>query len=217
MKKSNHQLNFDLDKSAWVNERYLPKDEFDLKIEDISRNGYTILENRLNAEDIKHAIKKIDEVYETQIRDCGGEKALMEIGEQGLSRNLLEYDEFFLKLIAHKEILSIIRHFLGDYYTLYQFNGNLNIPNLPAASAPWHRDLTFRHFTSSRPICLTCIWVLDEFNETNDGITILPSTQKHDLFPSYEYVEKYQKKIFSADNALDYFKNHRFFFKKLIL
>ena len=78
---------------------------------------------------------------------------------------------------------------------------------------PWHRDL-FRHFTSSRPIGLTCIWVLDEFNETNDGITILPSTQKHDVFPSYEYVEKYQKKIFSADNTLDYFKNHWFFLKK---
>ena len=55
----------------------------------------------------------------------------------------------------------------------------------PATSAPWHRDLTFRHFTSSRPISLTTIWVLDEFNETNNGISILPSTQKHDVFPSY--------------------------------
>ena len=31
----------------------------------------------------------------------------------------------------------------------------------------------------------------------------MPSTQKHDLFPSYEYVEKYQKKIFAkAGSAL---------------
>ena len=89
-----------------------------------------------------------------------------------------------------------------------------------ALQLPVHPGIEIEHFdtlTSSRSICLTCIWVLDEFNETNDGITILPSTQKHDLFPSYEYVEKYQKKIFSADNTLDYFKNHRFFFKKLIL
>ena len=85
----------------------------------------------------------------------------------------------------HKDVLSLMQHFMGDYYILHQFNGNLNIPNLPATSTPWHRDLTFRHFTSSRPICLTCIWVLDEFNVTNNGLSILPSTQKHDIFPKY--------------------------------
>ena len=48
MKKSNNQLNFDQDKSAWVNERYLPKGEFDINIEDISRNGYTIIKNKFH-------------------------------------------------------------------------------------------------------------------------------------------------------------------------
>ena len=202
MKKPNNKLNFSIDRSAWVNEKYLPKEELDLKIEDISRNGYTILENRMNPKDIEYAIKKVDEVYESQLKDCGGEKTLIEIGEQGLARNLLQYDEFFLKLITHKEILSLMKHFLGGYYTLYTFNGNLNIPNLPATSTPWHRDLAFEHFTSSRPISLTTIWVLDEFNETNNGISILPSTQKHDIFPSFEYVEKYQSKIFAKAGSV---------------
>ena len=71
MEQPNHNLNFDSVKSAWVNEPYLPEGEFDLQVEEISRNGYTILENRLNQRDIKYAIKKIDEVYESQIKDCG--------------------------------------------------------------------------------------------------------------------------------------------------
>jgi len=197
MKQPNYDLNFDDVKSAWVNERYLPDGELDLQVEEIARNGYTILENRLNQADIKYAIKKIDEIYESQIKDCGGEEALIEIGEHGLARNLLQYEEFFLKLITHKDVLALMQHFLGEYYTLFQFNGNLNIPGLPATSTPWHRDMTFRHFTSSRPVALTTIWVLDEFNEENDGIAILQGTQKHDLFPSFEYVEKYQKKLYA--------------------
>ena len=42
-------------------------------------------------------MKKVDEIYETQLKDCGGEKNLIDIGEQGIARNLLEYDDFFLK------------------------------------------------------------------------------------------------------------------------
>ena len=202
MKKSNNPLNFDSEKSAWVNESFLPQNELDIITEDISRNGYTVIENKLNKEDIQYSLKKVDEIYETQLKDCGGEKNLIDIGEQGIARNLLEYDDFFLKLIAHKDVIKILNFFLGDYYTLYQFNGNLNIPNMPATSSPWHRDLTFRHFTSSRPISLTCIWVLDEWNEDNDGITILPGTQKHDVFPSYEFIEKFKKKVYAKAGSI---------------
>ena len=202
MKKSNNGLNFGLENSAWVNESFLPDNELDVIAEDISRNGYTVIENRLSKADIDYSIKKIDKIYEEQIKDCGGEKNLIDIGEQGIARNLLEYDDFFLKLITHKDVLKIVNFFLGDFYTLYQFNGNLNIPNMPATSSPWHRDLTFRHFTSSRPISLTCIWILDEWNEDNDGISILPGTQKHDIFPSYQFIEKFKKKIYAKAGSI---------------
>lgn len=196
MEQTNHKLDFDSTNSAWVNERFVPRDPFDLQVEEISRNGYTILENCLSSEEIKYVVEVIDRVYDTQIKDIGSEAALIEIGEQGLARNLLQYDEFFLKMIAHKDVLALMQYFMGDYYILHQFNGNLNIPGLQATSTPWHRDMTFRDFTSSRPIALTAIWVVDEFNEANDGISVLPGTQKHDIFPSFEFVEKYQEKLF---------------------
>jgi len=202
MEQQKHNLKFDVVKSAWVNERLVPNSEIDLHLEEFSRNGYTILENKLSPEDIDYATKKIDEVYNIQSEDLGGEESLIDIGEQGLARNLLEYDEFFLKLITQKDVLEIIQYVLGEYYILHQFNGNLNIPHLPATSTPWHRDLTFRHFTSSRPISLTTIWILDEFNEENDGIAYLPGSQQHDLFPSFEYVEKNQQKLYAKAGSV---------------
>jgi len=202
MEKKNQELDFDLDRSAWVNEKFEPKDQLENRFEEISRNGYTIFENKLNENEIQHAIKKVDEVYESQISDIGGEKNLIEIGEQGIVRNLLQYDDFFLKLIKHDDIIPVLNHFLGEYYLLHQFNGNLNIPKLQATSSPWHRDLTFHHFTSSRPICLTCIWVLDDFNEINNGISVLPGTHKHDVFPSFDYVKKSQNKIYAKSGSV---------------
>ena len=202
MNSKDHSLNFNTDKSAWVNERYIPQSQFDLEVEEITRNGYTILENRLSIEDVAYIRGKIDEVYECQLADFGGEEALIEIGEHGLARNLLEYDEYFLNIITHEDVLALIRHFLGKYFTLFQFNGNLNIPELPATSTPWHRDITFRDFTSSRPISLTTIWVIDEFNEGNDGIAILPGSHKHELFPSFEFAEKYQQNLFAKEGSV---------------
>ena len=202
MEAKNEKLNFDAERSAWVNERYIPDGEFDLQVEEFTRNGYTVLENRITPEEVAYARQKIDEVYELQVGEMGGEEALVEIGEHGLARNLLEHDEFFLKLMTHSDVQALIRHFLGEYFTLFQFNGNLNIPKLPATSTPWHRDITFRDFTSSRPISITTIWVIDEFNEENDGIAILPSSHKHEFFPSFEFVEKYQQKLYAKAGSV---------------
>lgn len=197
MKAKNEGPSFETERSAWVNERYIANNEFDLRVEEITRNGYTVIEDLLGVEDVSNISNKIDEVYDEQIADFGGEEALFEIGEHGLARNLLQYDEYFLDIITKPEVLNLIKHFLGDYCTLFQFNGNLNISDLPATSTPWHRDITFRDFTSSRPISMTTIWVIDEFNEENDGISILPGSQKHELFPSFEFAEKFQQKLYA--------------------
>jgi len=193
---SKENLDFTIQRSAWVNERFIPEGEFDLHFEEFERNGFTILENRLSKEEIAHAKDTIDRVYDEQVKEMGGEADLIEIGEHGLARNLLQYDEFFLKLIAHPDVMAFGKHFLGEYFSLFQFNGNLNPPKLPATSTPWHRDLTFRHFTSSRPLGFTTIWVLDDFTQENDGVYYLPGTHKHDAFPSFEYVDKFQQKLF---------------------
>jgi len=202
MEAKKQKLSFEAERSAWVNERYIANNDFDLRVEEFMRNGYTVLEGLLNATDVAYIRNKMDEVYDAQVADMGGEEVLIEIGEQGLARNLLEYDEFFLNLMTHDDVLALIRHFLGQYFTLFQFNGNLNIQNLPATSTPWHRDITFRDFISSRPISITTIWVIDEFNQENDGISVLPGSQKHELFPSFDFVEKYQQKLFAKEGSV---------------
>mgnify|MGYP003956295219 CR=1 FL=1 len=202
MKENINIQNFETNNCAWINERYIANNAFDLHVEEIKRNGYTVLTNQLNADRTAYVRRRMDEIYDAQITDFGGEEALIEIGEHGLARNLLEYDEYFLDMIINEYILKVVRYFLGEYFILHQFNGNLNISGLPATSTPWHRDITFRDFTSSRLISMTVIWVIDEFNELNDGISILPGSQKHDCFPSFEFADKYKKKLYAKEGSI---------------
>ena len=74
MNKPIQYIKFDGVKNAWVNERYVPNSELDLHLEEISRNGFTILENKLSREEINYAINKVDEVYELQTQDIGRKK-----------------------------------------------------------------------------------------------------------------------------------------------
>ena len=49
---------------------------------------------------------------------------------------------------------------------------------------------------------MTSIWVIDEFNEENDGIAILPCSHKHEIFPSFEYAEKHQQKLYAKEGSV---------------
>lgn len=217
MAHSELNIDFTGENSAWVNEKFDPKSEIDFHSEEIRRNGFSVLENRLNTLDVDRAKQRIDEIYDMQVQELGGEDLITEIGEQGLARNLIQYDDFFMKIVLHEDVLTIMKYFMGDYFSLFQFNGNLNIPKIPATSTPWHRDLTFRHFTSSRPISMTALWVLDDFNETNDGISILSGSHLHEVFPSYRYIERHKQKVFAKAGSviiLDGMMFHRSGFNK---
>ena len=201
-KSISKKVDFSHNMSAWANEIHEPNDEIDLFVEEIMRNGYTILENHLPEDEVSYCRKKIDEIYECQVEEFGGEDRLMEIGEQGLARMLLAYDDYFVKLATDAIVIEIVKRMMGDYFILYQQNGNLNPPNFPTTTNPWHRDLTFRHFTSSRPTALTALWVIDDFTEENDALSILPSSHKHEPLPSFQFVDKHSKKLITEAGSV---------------
>ncbi|MDA2932848.1 phytanoyl-CoA dioxygenase family protein [Acidobacteria bacterium AH-259-D05] len=196
-------VDFSAERCVWANELFQPADDIDLYVEELTRNGYTILKDRLDEESVAYARKRIDEIYEIQVREIGGEKNLELIGEQALARNLLAYDDFFIKLARHETVLKVMRRMLGEHFILYQQNGNLNKPNYPSTSTPWHRDLTFRHYCSSRPLALTVVWVIDAFTEANGGLPILPSSHREEAFPSWTFVEKFQQKLYAPAGTIE--------------
>jgi len=183
----------------------------DLHIEEITRNGYTLLENALSGEEVAFLQSgKLEEIYQQQLNDIGGEEKLNEMGDQFSIKHLLAYDEFFVKFLIHPKILKILEHFLGEFYILHLQNGVLNYPGVHHPAALWHRDFVYQHYTSSKPLGIGALFVIDDFNDETGGTMFLPGSHKFDAFPSSEYVNKHNKQISAKAGSILVFDSMMF-------
>jgi ectoine hydroxylase-related dioxygenase (phytanoyl-CoA dioxygenase family) len=169
--------------------------ELDFQIEEIERNGFTIIESVLSNDETCSIGLKMDEVYRKQIDDIGGEDKLWEIGDSDSVKHLMAYDEAFVSLLRHVKVLPIVRHFLKDYFVLNLQNGILNKPNVWNPASLWHRDLFFQHYTSSRPLSISALFSIDDFTAEMGGTYVLPGSHRHESFPSPGYAQKFEQQL----------------------
>ncbi|HYC62679.1 MAG TPA: phytanoyl-CoA dioxygenase family protein [Thermoanaerobaculia bacterium] len=174
-----------------IREVHQNADAFDQNVEEIRNIGYTVIDSGLSADDLQLIRDKIDEVYEQQVREIGGEEHLKRINDADVARSILAYDDLFVGLAAHASIVTILRRMMGEHFILMSQNGILNRPGDTPYSATWHRDLNYQHFVSSRPLSMSALYCIDDFRAETGGTWLLPASHKSEEFPSPEYVEKH--------------------------
>ncbi len=164
-------------------------------VEEVSRNGYTVLENCVNMEQLGFFSDQIDALYQLQVREVGDEEKLVKIGDELSVKHLVIYDEIFLSLAVHKEILDLVGEFLGEYFILNLQNGVINKSDVYHSARDFHRDLFFQHYSSSRPLAISALVCIDEFTSESGATFLLPGSHKFDAFPSPEFAKKHEKQI----------------------
>jgi ectoine hydroxylase-related dioxygenase (phytanoyl-CoA dioxygenase family) len=167
----------------------------DQAVEEIRISGYSVVPDVLSASDLQTIRQKLDHIYEVQVQEMGGEKRMHEINETDLVRLVLAYDDYFLSLATNPTALTIIERLLGDYYVIGQQNGIVNLPNRKNYQSSWHRDLSYQHFVSTRPLAISALFCIDDFSEETGGTYVLPASHKIETFPSQDYVLKHQQCI----------------------
>ncbi len=175
-----------------VNEINLSNTELDLHKEDILIKGYTIIENVLSPEELKYTRDVLDNLYKKQIEEIGSEELLFQINDAYNVRAPLVYDDFFLhKIAANIKVLEVVKDILGDYYVLMLQNGVFNMPmtNKKPNAYAHHRDLNYQHFVSSRPLALSALFCVDDFNKLTGGTVVLPHTHNFEKCPSLKYID----------------------------
>ncbi len=165
----------------------------DKSVEEIRITGYSVVPAVLSDSELEVIRKKLDELYEEQAREAGGEEHLREINDAHVVRLLLAYDEYFLGVATLPVVLTIVERLLGDYYVIAQQNGLINPPNVENYQIPWHRDLSYQHFVSSRPLAISALFCIDDFSQETGGTFLLPGSHKIEAFPSQEFVEKNER------------------------
>jgi ectoine hydroxylase-related dioxygenase (phytanoyl-CoA dioxygenase family) len=184
------------DQLLGISDRAKVTSEFELAIEEIRRNGYSVIEGVLTGSDLEilHA-GALERIYDVQCEEIGGEDVMLEIGEDGSVKHLYSYDPFFIGLLKKEVPLSLTKHFLGDKFSLYLQNAIMNYPTVENPASVWHRDLPYQHYVSDRPLSITTLYVIDEFSPETGGTWVLPGSHTNSDFPSEVYVNKHKRQL----------------------
>ncbi len=190
-------------KSYGVHETTVVRTEAERHAEEIRLFGYTIVQALLKPDEIPLVRQAIDRLYQSQADALGGEENLKKIQDANVVRCPLAEDKLFLDLATHPRILAVTQAVLGDTYILQQQNGVINPSNKENTQASWHRDLPYQHFVTSRPLAISALWCLDDFNEETGGTGVLPASHHAEPCPSVEYIAAHEKTVVaSAGDAL---------------
>ena len=88
-----------------------------------------------------------------------------------------------------------MKFFLGESFIINLQNAIINYPQIDNPASIWHRDLPYQHFTCSRPLSITVLHIVDDFNEETGGTIVLPGSHQYAEFPSTEFALKYKQQI----------------------
>src|SRR5262249_34740562 len=180
-------------KSYGVRESTLVSCGSELAAEEIRICGYTVVPGVLSEPELEAVRRKLDDLYKIQIKEIGGEQRLSEINDLNIVRLPLTYDDIFLHVATNRIALAIIVDLLGDYFILMQQNGIITLPERPNYQASWHRDLSYQHFVSTRPLAVSALFCIDDFSPETGGTHVLPGSHKVEPFPSEEFVKKHER------------------------
>lgn len=180
-------------KTHAVREFHQNLDAADFCAEEVRNIGYTVVQSGFSADDLQTIRQKIDNIYQLQLREIGGEQALTRINDANLARCLVGYDDYFLRLAAHPSIMSVAQKLLGEKFVLMSQNAIINRPGDQHYQVTWHRDLNYQHFVSSRPLALSALYCIDDFSEETGATYLIPASHKSETFPSFEYVARHER------------------------
>jgi ectoine hydroxylase-related dioxygenase (phytanoyl-CoA dioxygenase family) len=157
-------------------------------LERLRINGFSIVPEVLTAAELEECRKRLDEVYDLQVREFGVDR-LSAIKENDLARSPLSYDPFFLDIALKESILDIAHAAIGGGYVLLHLqNGIINRPDKKHHQSSWHRDLPYQEFVSSKPLAVGALFCIDQFTKENGCTNVLPFSHREEKFPSESFV-----------------------------
>ncbi len=166
----------------------------DAYLEDIRIQGYTVIESLFDKKTINEIRSKVYSIYQEQELSFGKDE-LDRISDTNICRCPMAHDISFAEYASNNLFMHISEYFLDNYFILNVQNANISKPNLKHVQSAWHRDLPYQNFTSSRPLGVNFLVVIDDFTIENGGIVVLPFSHKLEAAPSQQYIENNQKII----------------------
>lgn len=166
-----------------------PATATDLALEELTRNGFTVLRDALPPDTVAAMRVALDRILADQTARFGGAEKLARIDDAGQARALLQEDDVFLTLLDLPPLDAIVEAVLGPAALVMQQNGIVMPPGAAEHhQQSWHRDLPYQFWVGTRPIALGALTVLDDFTETSGATRFLPGSHRHEHMPSEAFI-----------------------------
>lgn len=167
-----------------VKEQSIAGDDIEVKLQELDIRGYTVLSSGFSDVVLSDLRDRLDSLLREQETRFGGSETLRRINESDTLRAPLLWDQAFLEMATHPQLLEVCRRALGDYFIVNQQNGIRNPPvRAGHHQARYHRDLPYQHFVASRPLAVNALLCLDPFTPDNGSTLILPGSHRIEYFP----------------------------------
>ena len=193
-----------------VTERHQAATIQDAALEELLRDGFTVIRGAMTQDAVAYAAAGLDSLYDAQVAEFGAGN-IRRIRDNYIVRTMLAYDAFFLHEVAcNPALLGLVKRVLGQNISLSSQVGILNPPDDRLYQIAWHRELQYQHLTTSRPIALQTLICIDRFDALTGGTFFLPGSHLHESFPSDGYVRAHETQIVAEPgdavvfNALTY-------------
>ena len=196
-------------KSFGILNQTINADEIERHVEALTIDGFAVVENVLDEKELNTAKNKIENVYASQVAEFSQEE-LASINELFMARLPLAYDDYFIGLLSKEPVISIVRKILGNYFILHLQNGIINMPKQEHHQSSWHRDIPYHDFIISKPLAISALFCLDDFNESTGGTLVIPFSHRLDRMPSEEYVESRAKQVVASKGSVIMFDSMLF-------
>jgi ectoine hydroxylase-related dioxygenase (phytanoyl-CoA dioxygenase family) len=169
--------------------------EADRCLEELTINGFTVIEDVVPVADLPTLRGRLDAVYCKQREESAPSFDLEEIDEQDQVRAPLCYDDIFIDVAANKRVVDIVRSVLGRYFLIHLQIGIINRPGLANRQSVWHRDLLYHDFVISRPLAISAMVCVDDFTFETGATQVVPFSHRTETMPSGGFIERNARTI----------------------
>jgi ectoine hydroxylase-related dioxygenase (phytanoyl-CoA dioxygenase family) len=158
----------------------------------VRTSGYMIVESVLDANFLAQTRDHMYAVRDRIQTDVGKER-LTRAGELGVLRNMMKYDEFFLKYLELPQMLQVVDATVSNTAILHLQNGFI-LPSFPPGEVPrtfqnrFHMD--FPRVLNGYLASINALFAIDEFTSQNGGTLAVPGTQQQVVAPDLAYLDR---------------------------
>lgn len=164
--------------------------DLDRCLEELSIVGFTVIPNVVAESELAVLRTKLDAAYEVQKSEVEPEFRLEDVQEENQVRAPLCYDDHFLEMAKQPPVIEILKRTLGNYFLIHLQIGIINAPSVHNRQSVWHRDLLYQDFVISRPLSISAMLCIDDFNVATGGTQVVPFSHRTERMPSKEFIAK---------------------------